>query len=119
MNGASSTSELSQPMTAFLLQPRRQLLVWLAAFVSPTGYCLLLMLADRLGLAAPPESVVAAMFFGLPLVALAVCGWAVWSVNLSTGRKVVWLVFTVLGIALQCGAILALIIAVTAAISLP
>lgn len=106
-------------MMAFLLQPRRNLTTWLVAFVSPTGYFLLLMLGDRLGLASPPEAVAAALFYGLPLVALAVCGWAVWGASLPTGRKVAWLVFTVVGIALQFGAILALIIAVTAAISLP
>ena len=106
-------------MLSFLLQPRRQLLVWLAAFVSPTGYFLFLMLADCLGLAAPPEAVAAALFFGLPLVALGVCGWAVGGANLPTRRKVAWLAFTVVGLALQCGAILALIMAVTAAIALP
>ena len=106
-------------MTAFLLEPRRHLLVWLVAFVSPVGYFLFLMLADRLGLAGPPEAVAAALFYVLPLAALAVCGWAVWNADLSTRCKVAWLVFTAVGLALQFVAILALLIAVTAAIALP
>ncbi len=106
-------------MTAFLLRPRRNFVVWLVAFVSPTGYFLLLMLGDRLGLASPPDGLAAALFYGLPLVALAVGGWAVWASDLPKPHKVAWLFFTVVGIAVQFGALVLLIIAVTVAISMP
>jgi hypothetical protein len=106
-------------MRALILQPRRNLIVWLIAFVSPVGFFVLLMLGDRLGLASPPEGLVATLFYATPVVALAVCGWAVWGSSLPTGRKVGWAVFTLLGIGLQFGGIIALIIAVTVAISAP
>lgn len=108
-----------KPMNAFLLQPRRNLIAWLIAFVSPVGFFVLLMLGDRLGLASPPEALVATLFYATPVVALAVCGWAVWGSSLPTGRKVGWTVFTFLGIGLQFAAVLAIIIAVTVAISAP
>lgn len=106
-------------MRAVILQPRRNLVVWLIAFVSPVGFFLLLMLGDRLGLASPPEGLVATLFYATPVVALTVCGWAVWGSSLPTGRKVGWTVFTLLGIVLQVAAVLAIIIAVTVAISAP
>lgn len=106
-------------MTAFLLQPRLNLIVWLIAFVSPVGFFLLLMLGDRLGLASPPDGLVAALFYATPLIALAVCGWAVWGSSLPTGYKIGWALFTLLGIGLQVAAVLAIIIAVTVAISAP
>ncbi len=106
-------------MNVFILQPRRNLIVWLIAFVSPVGFFLLLMLGDRLGLASPPEGLVATLFYATPLIALAVCGWAVWSSSLPTGRKIGWALFTLLGIGLQAAGLIALIIAVTVAISAP
>ena len=106
-------------MRALILQPRRNLIVWLIAFISPVGFFVLLMLGDRLGLASPPEALVATLFYSTPVVALAVCGWAVWCSSLPTGRKVAWAVFALLGIGLQVAGLIALIIAVTVAISAP
>jgi len=106
-------------MNAFLLQPRRNLIVWLIAFVSPAGMFVLLMLGDRLGIASPPEELVAALCYLVPPAALAVCGWAAWAASLPTGRKVGWAVFALLGIGLQVAGLIAIIIAVTVAICAP
>ncbi len=106
-------------MTAFLLQPRLNLIVWLIAFVSPVGFFVLLLLGDRLGLASPPEALVATLFYSTPLVALAVCGWAVWSSSLLPNRKIGWALLSLLGIGLQFGGLVVLITAVAVAISAP
>ncbi len=106
-------------MTAFILQPRCNRLVWLLAFVSPVGFFVLLLLGDRLGLASPPEGLVATLFYTIPLVALAVCGWAIWSSSLLPSRKIGWALFTLLGIGLQFGGLVLLITAVAVAISAP
>jgi len=90
--------------------------VWLAVFLSPTGYFLLLMMLNSLQVPAPPESLVVALFCLVPVVALLVCGTMVW---LSRVRwKVGWLVLTVLAMSFQVGILLVIIvIAVTAAIA--
>ena len=92
--------------------------VWLAAFVSPTVYFLLLILANRSRVPAPPAILVVSLFCLIPLVALLICGSVAWRSNLERGWRVGWLVLTVLGMLLQCGVLLVIIIsAITVAIS--
>src|SRR3954468_13831664 len=79
---------------------------WLAAFLSPTAYFLLLVAWDRLQLPAPPAGFVVALFCFIPLVALWVCGTAVWRKT----QRVGWLVLTVLAMALQIGILLVIIV---------
>ena len=92
--------------------------VWLAAFLSPTAYFLLLMVCDRLQVPPPPEALIVALFCLIPVVALVVCGAAVWLTKLRLGWRVGWLAMTVLAMALQVGVLLVIIVsAVTVAIS--
>src|SRR5881409_2636567 len=77
--------------------------VWLAVFLSPTAYVLLLMIVDRLHVPAPPEGFVVLLFCLLPVVALLACGTLVWRSQMSLGWRLSGLVLTVLGMLLQCG----------------
>lgn len=91
---------------------------WLAAFLSPTAYVLLLMLVDRLHLPAPPEGFVVLLFCLIPLVALLACGTLVWRSKMSLGWRLSGLVLTVLAMLLQCGVWFVIIVsAITAAIA--
>ena len=92
--------------------------LWLAVFLSPTGYFLLLMMADRWHVPAPPESLVASLFLIIPVVALLVCGRAAWQSQPSLRRRVIGLALTVLGMLLQIGVLFVIIVsAITAAIA--
>jgi len=92
--------------------------IWLAVFLSPTGYFLLLMIADRWNAPAPPERLVVSLFFLIPVVALLVCGSAVWHSKLPPRRRVGSLILMVLAMLLQVGGLLVIIVsAITAAIA--
>ena len=92
--------------------------IWLAALLSPTGYFLLLMMADRLQMSAPPDGPVVLLFCLIPVVALAVCAAVAWMSGLNARWRVSWLILTVLAMTLQCGVLLVIIVsAVTAAIA--
>src|SRR5688572_18870824 len=92
--------------------------IWLAVFLSPTGYFLLLMIADSWQLPAPPESLVVALFCLIPVVALLVCGRLAWMSKLNPRWRVGWLVLTVLGMLLQFGVLFVIVVsAITAAIA--
>ncbi len=94
--------------------------VWLATFLSPTAYFLLLVFWDRLRVPAPPEGFVVSLFCLIPIVALLACGTVVWRKNQRVNRRAGWLALTVLAMALQVGVLLVIIIsAITVAISLP
>ena len=93
------------------------LVIWLAAFSSPTAYFLLLLLADRFHLPAPPEILVASLFFLIPVVALLTCGYVVWSSSKTVPRRIGWMLFTLVAMLVQFGVLLVIIItAVGAAI---
>ena len=91
------------------------LALWLCAFFSPTAYCLLLLCANRIHVAAPPHVAVASLFFLIPVVALFVCGYVVWRSSKTITRRIGWMVFTIVGILLQVGVLLVIIIAVVGA----
>jgi hypothetical protein len=93
------------------------LAAWLCAFVSPTAYFLLLLAVDRFHIAAPPEILVATLFFLIPVVALLICGYVVWTSSKTTARRISWLLFTLVGMVLQFGVLLVIVLtAITAAI---
>jgi hypothetical protein len=93
------------------------LAVWLCAFFSPTGYFLLLILANRFHVSAPPEILVAALFVAIPVIALLVCGYVVWSSSKTMARRIGWMAFTLVAMLLQAGVLLVIIItAISAAI---
>lgn len=94
--------------------------VWLAVFLSPTAYVLLLMIMDGLHVPAPPEGLVVLLFCLVPVLALATCGTGVWRSRMSLGWRVGGLVLTVLAMIIQCGVWLVIIVSsITAAIALP
>jgi|SRR5579862_2020779 len=113
-------------MRALTLQNPRSLpvwasgAVWLPVFLSPTAYCLLVALWYRSQLPVPPYRLIVSLFCLTPIVALLVCGTAIWRTHLSGVLRVGWLVMTVLAMALQIGVLLvAVVSAITAAIALP
>jgi hypothetical protein len=91
------------------------LAVWLCAFFSPTGYFLLLVLVNRFHVPAPPEILVAALFFAIPVIALLVCEYVVWSSCKTMVRRVGWMAFTLVAMLLQAGVLLVIIIATISA----
>jgi hypothetical protein len=100
-------------MHALNLLPRRSLSLWLSAFFSPAVYFLLLLLGDSFFLPAPPETLVASLFYLIPPVALLVCGAVVWSSSLTVSRKIGWMLFTLFAMLLQFGIFLAIFIVAT------
>jgi len=86
--------------------------------VSPTAYFVLLIFADKLHAPAPPAVLVVSLFFLIPVIALLVCGRVVWLSTTTRARRIVWLLFTIVTMLLQCGVLLVIVIvAITAAIS--
>jgi chromate transport protein ChrA len=90
-------------------------LAGLAAFVSPAAYFLLLLLAERFHIPAPPLPVVWSLFFLIPVVALVVCGAVVWGLTRKTLARIGWLSFTLIAMAMQLGAILCVLRAIIVA----
>jgi hypothetical protein len=85
------------------------LAVWLCAFFSPTAYFLLLVCVDRFHVAAPPEILVASLFFLIPIVALLICGRVVWLLSQTIARKIGWMLFTLVAMLLQFSVLLVII----------
>jgi len=102
-------------MNASIPQPRPSpplwlsVVVWLSAFLSPTGYFLLILLANRFHIASPPETVVRSLFLLIPVVALFICESVVWSCSKTVGRKAGWMLFTLLAMLLQVAIIFAIL----------
>jgi hypothetical protein len=82
--------------------------VWLSAFLSPTAY-LLILLANTLQIPSPPATFVWSLFFLIPVVALLVCESVVWSCSKTVGRKIGWMLFTLLAMLLQFAIILVIL----------
>jgi len=107
-------------MNPSIPQPRRSLpawlsvVVWLSAFLSPTAYFLLLVLVNKFQIHLP-EMFVGTLFFLIPVVALLVCESVAWSCSKTVGRKIGWMLFTLLAILLQFGIILVVLRAILVA----
>ena len=104
------------------IQPFRQsqpvwlsTVLWLSAFLSPTAYFLMVLLAARFQINLP-QTFTWLLFFLIPVVALLICEWVVWSCSKTIGRKIGWMLFTLLAMLLQFAIILVIlrIILVTA-----
>jgi hypothetical protein len=80
----------------------------LSAFLSPTACFLLLLLASTLQINLP-ETFVWSLFFVIPVVALLICESVVWSCSKTVGRKIGWMLFTLLAMLLQFAIILAIL----------
>ena len=102
-------------MNASIPQPRRSLpvwlstVIWLSAFLSPTAYFLLLLLANKFQIPSLPATFVWSLFFLIPVVALLICESVVWSCSKTLGRKIGWMLFTLLTMLLQFAIILAIL----------
>src|SRR6267154_1982893 len=109
MNASIPQSRRSQPVWLSTL-------VWLSAFLSPTAFFLLLLLANKFQVPSLPATLVWSLFFLIPLVALLICESVVWSCSKTVGRKIGWMLFTLIAMLLQFGIILVIlqIILVTA-----
>ena len=92
--------------------------LWLALFLSPTGYVLFVLTLSRLQMPFPPAWFVVALFCLIPIVALLVCGTEVWLSKMRIGLKVGWLVLMVFAMLLQFGVWVVIMLgAITVAIS--
>ncbi len=92
--------------------------VWLLAFFSPTAYLLLLMLAVGLHFSDNlPQAFVGSLFFLIPVFALLVCEFVLWSAKVTLARKTGLMIFTLLGILLQFGFIIVILQAILTAIT--
>jgi hypothetical protein len=100
-------------MNTSIPRHRWSLAVWLLAFFSPTTCFLLLLLADKIGVAPPPEPFVAWLFYLIPLLALLVCESVVWVSSQPIARKIGWMLFTLLAMLVQGGLTLAIIVMAT------
>ena len=89
--------------------------VWLSAFLTPTAYFLLILLANKFQIPSPPETLVWSLFFLIPVVALLICESVVWSCSKTVGRKIGWMLFTLLAMLLQFAIILAILRAIIVA----
>jgi hypothetical protein len=102
-------------MNASIPQPKPSLpvwlsvLVWLSAFLSPTACFLLLLLANKLQIPRLPATLVWSLLFLVPAGALLICESVVWSCGKTVGRRVGWMLFTLLAMLLQFGIILVIL----------
>jgi hypothetical protein len=76
---------------------------WLALFLSPTAFVVLLMLWERSAVSAPPAGLIRVLFCLVPVVAVPGCVALIWFSKLSLGWRVGWLFLTLLAMALQWG----------------
>ena len=85
-------------MNTLSLNNLQNLLVWLAVFLSPTGYVILLITIDK----SLPEGFVIFLFCFIPFVALLACMVGVWYSKVRLGWRMIGLVLTMLAMLLQC-----------------
>src|SRR5438132_6088017 len=107
----------NQHMDASIPQPQRSVRVWLStvvwfsAFLSPAGCFLLLILGNNLQINLPGVFVWSLLFV-IPVVALLICELVVWSCSKTVGRKIGWMLFTLLAMLLQFAIMLAILRAI-------
>ena len=85
------------------------MVVWLSAFLSPTAYFLLLLLGNKFQIPSLPAKLVWSLFFLIPAVALLICESVVWSCSKTVGRRIGWMLFTLIAMLLQFGIILVIL----------
>ena len=85
--------------------------VWLSAFLSPTAYFLLVLLANKSQIYLP-KTLVLSLFFLIPVIALLICESVAWSCSKTVGRKIGWMLFTLLALLLQLAILLVILRAI-------
>lgn len=85
--------------------------VWVSAFLSPTAYFLLLLLASKSHINVP-GTLAGSLFFLIPLVALLICESVVWSGSKTVGRRIGWMLLTLLAMSFQFAILLAMLRAI-------
>jgi len=83
----------------------------LSAFLSPTAYFFLMLLANKFQINLP-KTFALSLFFLMPVVALLICESVVWSCSKTVGRRIGWMLFTLLAMLLQFAIILAILRAI-------
>jgi hypothetical protein len=102
-------------MNASIPQSRRSLpvwlsvVVWLSALLSPTAFFLLMLVANKFQIPSLPAKFAWSLFFLIPAVALLICKSVVWSCSKTVGRKIGWMLFTLIAMLLQFGIILVIL----------
>ena len=84
----------------------------MSAFLSPTAYFLLMLLANKFQIPSLPATFVWPLFLFIPVVALLICESVVWSCSKTVGRKIGWMLLTLLAMLLQFAIILAILRAI-------
>ncbi len=82
------------------------MVVWLSAFLSPSACFLLLLLGNKLQIPNLLAKFLLLLFFLIPVIALLICESVAWSCSRTVGRKIGWMLFTLLAMLLQFGIIL-------------
>ena len=124
LSGPPPLSSNVRRMSAMIPQSRRSwpawlgVLVWLVAFVSPAAYFILLLIAtDSFGGGgfAPPQVIVWPLSCLIPIVALVICGGAVWRSSQKTLVRIGWLGFSLIAMVIQLAFILCVLRAIIVA----
>ena len=84
-------------------------MLWLAAFVAPTVYVVLLLVLDNLQVPPPSELLVVSLLVVIPIAALLLCLMVVWRSKMGFGWRVGGSVFTVMALLAQCGVLVIVI----------
>ncbi|MGD9856533.1 MAG: hypothetical protein AB7U20_16420 [Planctomycetaceae bacterium] len=72
--------------------------------MSPTAYFLLLLLTSEFRINLP-KTLAAPLMVLIPVAALLICEWIVWSGSNTVGRKIGWSLLTLLAMLVQFGVI--------------
>jgi hypothetical protein len=86
--------------------------VWWSAFLSPTALFLLLLFANTFQIPSLPATLVWSLLFIVPAVALLVCESVAWSCSKTVGRRIGWMLVTLLAMLLQLAIILVILRAI-------
>jgi hypothetical protein len=101
----------SLPQTRPGLSPWVNTAVWLVAFLSPTACLLLLLIASKLQVHLP-ETLAGALLLLVPVLALLVCESVVWTSTKTLGRRLGWMLFTLMAMLLQLAVLLVILRAI-------
>ena len=104
MNASAPASRRSVPVLLSVV-------VWLTAFLSPSAYFVLVLLASKSQINLP-KTLVLSLFFLIPVMALLTCESVAWTCSKTVGRKIGWMLFTLLAVLLQLAIILVILRAI-------
>ena len=97
------------------MSPGAGVAVWLAAFLSPSAFFLLIILLSNSRAINPAEMVVWALFVLVPAGALMVCEWVAWSCSRTVRWRIGWMVFTLVALGVQFAVIVVILRAILVA----